>query len=378
MAVIPRPFGPASAVPGPTDDPKAALAHLLGVAPDDLAASHLGPSAGTVYSPEVNAQTAERSSLDEQKRNLETQARYPRTYVSGASPVDVARQEDDIKAQEDVAAKNKLLTDFFSPAQEQQRQETENSKLALARAPGQVTAQSALDVEREKSANALALQRGQADINRETFDRLSGGGASDQGMNPAGEREFKMSVNPKGQVSAAQVMPNAQQQNRQNMAVSGLKEVPVARKMIDQLDTMGALGPVQGRIGDVAVSSGLGDLSEMLHITPPGSQRFFNDFKNQLGNIRTNFTSAHLGARGAANQALLARMDSYLNPHQTPDALRGGLDAVERWLTQYANATNSAELDRADAEFGVAGGSYDRPTGAASGTTDLGPDFHMR
>ena len=85
------------------------------------------------------------------------------------------------------------------------------------------------------------------------------------------------------------------------------------------------------------------------------NEQELNDFKTQASLVKSNMAMAHGGARGGASPALAARFDAMINPHQSAAALKGGLDAFERWLTAYAGAKNSAELDAADQALGVGG-----------------------
>ncbi len=95
--------------------------------------------------------------------------------------------------------------------------------------------------------------------------------------------------------------------------------------------------------------------------------------------VKSNLAMVHGGARGGSNQAMAERFDKLLNPMQSPAAMKGALDAFERWLTQYAGAQSSDELDAADLALGIApGNSQGRgpATGSAgSSGADLGPDW---
>ncbi len=163
-----------------------------------------------------------------------------------------------------------------------------------------------------------------------------------------------------------------QVQAQQHAAAVGLNMLPQTHQMVDTLDKMGAMGPVRSRVLSGATQTGLDPLAEMLHMTPQGSGKLFNDFKTQLSLIKSNLAYAHGAARGGSSPAMQQRFDALLNPNQSRESLHGALNAAERWLTVYANAhPNSAELDKADAELGVTGGPYEAPTQGR----DLGAGF---
>jgi hypothetical protein len=182
---------------------------------------------------------------------------------------------------------------------------------------------------------------------------------------------FRPNFNAKGEMSLSGVATPPAVLAQEHGAQVGLSQIPVLRSIIDTLDKQGSLGPVMGRAKDFATKQGLDAL-----LMSPESSTAFNDFRNQLSLVKSNLAMVHGGARGGSNQAMAERFDKLLNPTQSPAAMKGALDAFERWLTQYAGAKSSDELDAADMALGIApGNSQGRGPATGSSGADLGPDW---
>ncbi len=305
---------------------------------------------------------------DEMRHNLELEQSAPagHAFTSGSTPGDLKSVESDlaeapgtgIAAQQDVAKQDALrsmLFDYNRPDVRAQRNEEMGGKMALAGAPAAAAGQYGLAVEQEKNRGALDLAKQQQD----PFNRLMGGGADASAggsVESNGMGGYKATINPKGGVSLAQTGTPQQVQAQQHAAAVGLTQIPATHQLIDKLDSMGALGPVAGRWHDALASTGLDSV-----FSNPQTAGAFNDFKTQLSLIKSNLAYAHGAARGGSSPGMQQRFDQLLNQNQSPASLHAGLNAAERWLTHYANAKNSNELDAADAELGVTGGPYERP-----------------
>jgi hypothetical protein len=229
-----------------------------------------------------------------------------------------------------------------------------------ALAPDVLKGKQALDLEAAKTTGALALQKQKDEATAAEATRSAAPPSGTAGADTA--PQWRQTINPKGQSTWTQVATPAQIISRQTMATRGLEQIAPTQQMIDTLEHQGVLGPVASRFTNVAASTpGLNGLSEMLH---PGGVNAMKQFQGQLLNLKAAISGA-VNSRGG-NPALIGLFDKTLNENQEPDAIRGGVVAAERWLTTYANAKNSDELDAADAALGVTGGPYARPTGSAA------------
>jgi len=304
---------------------------------------------------------------DEISKNLAKRERYPGGgFATGATEADAAGQTPEgfdvgdpwtgTAARQAAAEKQKQYeadVRYGSPEAAQQRADVLAEKLA----PVKEKAAGDLAVEQEKTRSAETLQN-------DAFAVAMGLTGMPGGGQGTGTQQFTMNIGPGGKPTLQQVKVPQQVQAQQHAAQAGLSEIPQTRQMIDTLNQRGIIGPFTSRAASFGVSTGTDPLLEMLHVIPSGSGSAFNDFKTQLSLIKSNLAYAHGAARGGSSPAMQQRFDQLLNPNQSPEALQGGLTAAERWLTAYANAKSSDELDRADAELGVTpGAQYQRPGG---------------
>lgn len=326
--------------------------------------------------------------LDEMKRNMAlsglskgADGSIASGFASGATPEDISGLEEDISGdpftgkaeQARVAGVEKQNAEdirYKDPNAVTQRKDALAEALAKAEAPAKAAGAAQLAVEQEKGRNDRTLQN---DLFANT-DKLvhPNGAAGSNGSGGSASPDFTTSIDGKGHASFAQIKVPQQVQAQQHAAAAGLAQIPQTREMIDNLSSKGMMGPFTSRAESFGASTGLDPLMEMIHVVPAGGSNAFNDFKTQLSLIKSNLAYAHGAARGGSSPAMQQRFDALLNPNQSKEALHGGLTAAERWLTAYAGAKSSDELDRADAELGVTpGAQYQRPAGGE----DLGRDF---
>lgn len=327
----------------------------------------------------VAARRKKEQALFNMKRSLELQAGDPKHTFSGATNADVANEESDLTDSPNFGdaeqARLKGITDtndemanYNRPDVTAQRQGDFANKLALATMPNVAAAEAqgknAIALEQEKARSERGAREDTTKANEALLQTMGMGGGA-PGAAPGGSGvTMRPSFNAKGQMTLSGVPKPPQQISQEHGAQVGLSELPTLRNIVGTLEKHGALGPVMGRFGSAATTTGLDSL-----FMAPEAARAFSDFKSQLSLAKSNMAMVHGGARGGSNAAMATRFDQLLNPNQTPAALRGGIDTFERWLTKYANAQNSAELDAADAEFGIA------PGGGTAPKTDLGADW---
>lgn len=216
--------------------------------------------------------------------------------------------------------------------------------------------QAAQEASAREIAKATAGTRLEHQWGEETLKRLGGlehllgvekpGEPSQNGGIPA--QQLKPSINAKGQVSFTSIPTPAQTLAQQHSAAISLKEYPKLYDIIDTLDKQGQLGPVQSRKNTALTTTGLD-----AWLMNPQSAKNWTDFKGMLSLIKSNAAMVHGGARGGGSPEIAKRFDELVNPNMSAQALRGGLNAFERWMTQYANAKSSGDLDKADQELGV-------------------------
>lgn len=239
------------------------------------------------------------------------------------------------------------LVDFFNPQNQQKIQQEFGQKYDLATAPARIAGQSAQEVQRLKNRGDVDLQNAQTQQGKDAIAAFqsSSGGDSGGGMAPV---TLKPSINPKGQVSFTSQAVPAQTLQQQHAAQMGLEHYGDFRQAVDDLTKAGLVGPVAGRAADYLTTSGLDKA-----LMSPDQARAFANFKAQTSLIKSNMAMVHGGARGGGSPEIAKRFDTLMSTHQSPEGLKGALDAFETWLKTYANAKDSSEMDAADAGLGL-------------------------
>ena len=208
-------------------------------------------------------------------------------------------------------------------------------------------AQGAIAEEQAKTAGQaqLAQQQEQLQQARETAP----GGPKD----PASAANWKTDYNAKGEPSYQQIAEPAQIQTQQAHAVDALSQLPAMRAIADAMSKRGLVGPAMGRLTNSATGSGPASILTS-HFLSGDQAQAAADWKAALETFKQAYTMVTAsGGRGGSNPAILKRLDDMMSIEQTPQALKGGLDSAERWLTQYAHAKTPADLAAADAALGV-------------------------
>ena len=313
---------------------------------------------------------------DEIARNL---AKQSRTFQTGATAADLGGDENDPwvgvvarKAVDDAQKNYEADVRYKSPEATAQRNDALAAKLAVAKAPAEAQASGALATEREKNKGLMDVLTAKNQSNLDLIKQAqAAGGTGTISDNGAGDTQFQVSIGPNGPSLKPKTIPQTVQAQI-DAASAGLQQIPATRQILDTLVSKGMIGPFVSRAESAGVTTGLDPLLEALHVVPSGGSRAFNNFKSQLALVKSNLGKVHFGNRASA--AIGAKFDELLNPNQSPEALRGGLDTAERWLTHYAHAKNSAEEDAANAELGITGLPYDRN----ANDDDLGAEWGAR
>lgn len=319
---------------------------------------------------DIAARLQQEQDAKDMQRNLELAAGSPRgipssvplsapggpalpTSVSGATPSDLFDAKATLNEspsfgldEEKRQQTEQDALDFLRPNISAARNADTAAKVAVSAAPNEASARATIETEKLKAANALELQKGERAQQDKMLEYLGMGGglAGATGTAP----QMKPAMDAKGRVSLSTIATPPQQLSQQHGAAIGLTEIPKMRAIVDTLEKHGALGPVMGRMGSAAVGTGLDKV-----FMSPEAATAFNDFKNQASLMKSNMAMVHGGARGGSNIGMAQRFDQLVNTAQTPAALRGAMDTFERWLTQYAGAKSSADLDAADAALGI-------------------------
>jgi len=323
----------------------------------------------------VAARRRKEQALLDMKRSLELQAGDPRHTFSGATNADVQDEQstldespdfgvDEQARIKDIQDTNDEVNTYGRPDVTAKRQDEFANKLALATMPNVAAAkaqgENAIALENAKAKNEAVAREDVTKGNSALLQTINGGqpggGGSGVTMRP--------SFNAKGQMTLSGVPTPPAVLAQEHGAQVGLSEIPKLRAILGTLEKHGATGPVAGRFNDALTGTGMDK-----YFMAPDAARAFSDFKNQASLVKSNMAMVHGGARGGSNQAMAERFDKLINTAQTPAAMSGALDAFERWLTKYANAKSSAELDAADAELGIT------PSGGAAPKQDLGADW---
>lgn len=253
-------------------------------------------------------------------------------------------------------AQAKVVQDWMNQADPRQQaldQQKQKYKLEQETAAPTVTAQGQLAVTKEQEAGKMALQKQQ----QENTAGILGLGATGQPQAGAtAPSAFKPAINAQGGVSFTEDKGPQQVEAQKHAATIGLSQIPALRQLIDHAVSKGLVGPVSGRLNDWMTESGASGA-----FMNADNAREFSNLKQALSTAKSNFAYIHGAARGGASPAVLQRFDQILNTHQSPEAMRGALDGIERWLSAYAGAKDSTELEMANNQIGISGGEYQRP-----------------
>jgi hypothetical protein len=322
----------------------------------------------------IQVELAQRARLDEMKRNLgmvsDTTGGMDRwgnptgtSFSTGATIPEARSLSEDVSMAPytgDAAQKTQTDAAVASRPDMQQMAATDFAKkMGLATAPAQAKAAGDVAVEKEKNAGLKDV----LGMKQAATEKLIGSTQEPGSNNP----QMRMSgINAEGSPSFAAVQDPQQVKAQAAAAQKGLAQIPQTRQIVESALQRGLTGPIAGRKNSALVASGLDSW-----LMNPQDATTFNDLKTQLSLTKSNLAYAHGAARGGASPAIQQRFDALLNEHMSPESLRGGLDAAERWLTAYAHAKNSSELDAADAALGI--GASASPTPAPQG--DLGKDW---
>lgn len=100
----------------------------------------------------------------------------------------------------------------------------------------------------------------------------------------------------------------------------------------DQIDKLGLMGPVGGRwAAFLAGKVGSADL-----VADPQQQELLNEFRTNVGLLKSGMAMVHGGARGGGSPAMMGRMDSLINADSMNLPLfKGSLKGFDKWLAQY-------------------------------------------
>jgi len=371
MAYLPAPtMYPSAGAQGPMqpDDPLTALATLLGVSPEDVKAkTGLPTTAPPTLSP--NAQDAvtlaqsRSEGIDAGERGLEMEAKYPQTFVSGATPSSVARLKADEAADPftgtEAQARVKqmqTLSDFFLPQAEQQRAEDVANKMAIARAPVEAT-----------MAGNLALQqmKGQAaeDVARiaHPFSEGGGGGGGNTveylatqalrdptTLTKISDKDLRNAVMSQMASSGGDINTLTNQTRQMSETANDLLPlIDQVRQQAQMLHDKGlfdlAVSPVRGFL----VKHGAGSL---LGYGPEAAQEVGN-FQTMLGLLQSGVARAHAGARGAGNIGMAQRFEQLMGAQGDLPTFLGQLNGVQTLLQKYGAHTapsSGAQPDQTD------------------------------
>lgn len=102
---------------------------------------------------------------------------------------------------------------------------------------------------------------------------------------------------------------------------------------VENIDKMGLLGPVGGRWADfLAGKIGSADIA-----ASPDQQEALDEFRTDIGLLKSGMAMVHGGARGGGSIAMVQRMDALINAAQmNKPLLQGSLNSFRKWLKTYA------------------------------------------
>jgi hypothetical protein len=128
---------------------------------------------------------------------------------------------------------------------------------------------------------------------------------------------------PSAQVWNSIFGPTGSTKSQGQAAGAVAEHIPDFKKSVDALAAKGELGPVMGRL-NTYLTEGYG-----------GDDQDIANFISTVGLLKSGAVRAHFGARGGAQ--VLSKFDSMINTAQTPEALKGSIDAIDSFLKTYKN-----------------------------------------
>lgn len=117
--------------------------------------------------------------------------------------------------------------------------------------------------------------------------------------------------------------PTGQTKSQGQAAGAVASHIPDFKKSIDNLAQKGQLGPVMGRL-NTYLTKGYG-----------GDDPDVSEFVTTVGLLKSGAVRAHFGARGGSQ--ILDKFDGLLNTAQTPEALKGSINGIDKFLQTYKN-----------------------------------------
>ncbi len=156
----------------------------------------------------------------------------------------------------------------------------------------------------------------------------------------------------------APVMPQSPGQIRTRVATSQKVEqlIPDIEKEGDAVNAMGLMGPIGGRWSDFAAGKwgSAGDLAAVGYNLTPEQEQTLNEFRTDLGFLKSGTAMVHGGARGGGSAQIMARMDQLINANKMDyNGFKGSLKSFKKLLGKYSSYTTEGPIDAAPAEGGT-------------------------
>lgn len=175
-------------------------------------------------------------------------------------------------------------------------------------------------------------------------------------------------ASPVTDASGAAVMPQSPGQIRTRVATSQKVEqlIPDIESEGDAVNAMGLMGPIGGRWADFAAGKwgSAGDLKAIGYNLTPEQEQTLNEFRTDLGFLKSGTAMVHGGARGGGSAQIMARMDQLINANKMDyNGFKGSLKSFKKLLSKYSSYTKDEPLD--ETSPAGAGGAGDLKVGGS-------------
>lgn len=157
-------------------------------------------------------------------------------------------------------------------------------------------------------------------------------------------------ASPVTDTSGANVMPQSPAQIRTRVATSQKVEqiIPDIESGAEAVNAMGLMGPIGGRWADFAAGTwgSAADLKALGYNLTPEQEQTLNEFRTDLGFLKSGTAMVHGGARGGGSALIMARMDQLINANKMDyNGFKGSLKSFKKLLGKYSSFSPDGPLD---------------------------------
>lgn len=146
------------------------------------------------------------------------------------------------------------------------------------------------------------------------------------------------------------IMPQSPAQIRTRVDTSKKVEqiIPDIESGAEAVNAMGLMGPIGGRWGDFAAGKwgSAADLKLLGYNLTPEQEQTLNEFRTDLGFLKSGTAMVHGGARGGGSAQIMSRMDQLINANKMDyNGFKGSLKSFKKLLAKYSSLGEDGPVD---------------------------------